>query len=37
MEGEVLAVCVRGDTSRQWRWRQGEVEDEILFHWVLVS
>jgi hypothetical protein len=31
MEGEVLAVCVRGDARRRWRWRQGEVEDELPF------
>ena len=31
MEGEVLAVRVRGNARRWWRWRQGEVEDELPF------
>ncbi len=33
MEGEVLAVFARGDARRWWRWRQGEVKDELTVYW----
>jgi hypothetical protein len=33
MEGEVLPDSIRGDPRWRRRWRQGEVEDDVLVHW----